>query len=739
MKKKSYDFVIIGAGPIGIEAAVLAKQNNYSVLIIEQGDCIGYNMSKFSHLDMFAPCDYTYSPFGVELLVKHNKFIKSEKKYFQTATYVENYLKPLVDEASLEIQFNTKVQKIGKSKIAKTDLVGKNRSKFPFKTLCISNNEEEFIYSKYLIDASGVYENPLACGDGRIEAINESKYKNEIFYHSIDQLDYRKYCLGKTNLLVGNSYYMARNIETIMGLLDQDKETNFIYLNESGLKPYVTNLKEDIFQKRVNIINKVNHFLNTPNPQLQLFSKYTIIKIDKKNEQFEVILQNDHHTKTISVDNIISNCGFKADNKLYEELQVHECYASHSPMNLAAATLQNTIDFKLTPTALKYETLVNPEPNFYILGSKSYGRNQGFSIHIGIGQIIELFAHLTKKDKKEFLTTSLQELQNTKYIEDNKSTTSSESSHEVIADKELKYKTIADNLQEVVFQTDLKQKITYLSPSWEKLTGYKVADFIGLDWQGLLHPNSRTCGVNACNAFMSNQKEEYKEEFQVLCKDESVKWVEVNASILVDKNNTAFGTIGSMSDITQTVHILNQLKEQNKLLDALAMTDQLSKLYNRRFFDETLTKEIHRAKRQGTSLVVGICDIDHFKDYNDTYGHQLGDEVIYQVATALKQSFNREIDIVARYGGEEFVFILSNITKKDALKLIKNAKQHIEDLHIEHKNSKTLSYITMSFGVVFNAIIDKKETEQSLLKIADKALYESKHNGRNQITFKENS
>lgn len=738
-KKTIYDFVIIGAGPIGVEASILAKINNYSVLIIEQGDCIGYNLSKFSHLDMFSPYGYTYSPFSVELLIQNNKFSKPKKKYLKTQTYISNYLKPLVDVVSLEIEFNTKVKKIGKTKISKTDLLGENRNKFLFKTLCTSNNKEEFIYSKYLIDASGVYDNPLSCGDGKMDAVNESKYKNEIFYQSIDQINYKEYCLGKTNILIGNTYYMARNIETIMGLLEQDTTTKFIFINESGLKPYITNLKEDIFPKRVNIINRVNKFLDTPHPQLQIFQKHTIIQIDKKNSKFEIILQNEQHTKTVTVDNIISNCGFKANNKLYEELQVHECYASQSPMNLASATLENTIDFKLTPTALKYETLVNPEPNFYVLGSKSYGRNQGFSIHIGIGQVIELFAHLAKKDKKEFLTTAIRELQNTKYIEQSKPKDTSKSSYEVVADKELKYKIIADNLQEVVFQTDLKQKITYLSPSWEKLSGYKVSEFMGLDWQELLHPNSRTCGVSACNAFMSNQKEEYKEEFQVLCKGGATKWIEVNASILVDKNNTAFGTIGSMSDITQKIQVLEQLKEKNKLLDELATTDALSKLYNRRFFDETLTKEIQRAKRQTTSLALGICDIDHFKDYNDTYGHQLGDDVIYKIATVLKQSFSREIDTVARYGGEEFVFILSNISKQDTLSLVENAKQHIEDLQIEHKNSKTLPYITMSFGIVYSEVIDKKETEHSLLQIADNALYESKHNGRNQITFKENS
>ena len=188
-------------------------------------------------------------------------------------------------------------------------------------------------------------------------------------------------------------------------------------------------------------------------------------------------------------------------------------------------------------------------------------------------------------------------------------------------------------------------------------------------------------------------------------------------------------------DITAEVSILQELSQKNIELDKLAITDGLSGLYNRRYFDKNLQREYEIAQRVGISFIVGICDIDNFKLYNDNYGHLKGDEVIRLVSDILKHTFNRQTDIVARYGGEEFVFILSGVSKDNALKLIQKAKKDIEDLKIEHLFSGSSKYITMSFGVVRIDINSNNISAEDLLNMADLALYNSKKNGKNMITF----
>lgn len=304
----------------------------------------------------------------------------------------------------------------------------------------------------------------------------------------------------------------------------------------------------------------------------------------------------------------------------------------------------------------------------------------------------------------------------------------------MIANKEQKYKTITDNLQEIIFETDLKQKITYLSPSWKEMTGFEIKDFIGLDWQKLLAENSRATGVNQCNAFMSNKLESYLEEFQIKCSDGSYKWVEVRASVLVDKNGVAYGTIGSMMDITQKVQLIEQLKKTNKELDILSITDGLTGIYNRRHFNEIFAKEYDRAVRSGSPLALVICDIDFFKPYNDTYGHQKGDDAIIIVAQILQKVFARQSDFVARYGGEEFVALLPSTDQDGAAKIVNEAKNAIESMQIGHINSQVSQYLTMSFGVVCGRIALKTSSDK-ILSMADEALYESKKNGRNKVTL----
>ncbi len=178
--------------------------------------------------------------------------------------------------------------------------------------------------------------------------------------------------------------------------------------------------------------------------------------------------------------------------------------------------------------------------------------------------------------------------------------------------------------------------------------------------------------------------------------------------------------------------------ELRKMLDEvhkLANTDSLTKVANRRQFDEYLYQEWLRLKRDRLPLSLILCDVDYFKLYNDTYGHQAGDHCLIQVAAAIQNCVRRSTDLVARYGGEEFVILLPNTSPEGAKVVAQLIQSKVQDLQIPHKTSRAHESITLSLGVA--TLIPAPElSKENLIALADEALYQAKQQGRNQVVVK---
>jgi len=163
----------------------------------------------------------------------------------------------------------------------------------------------------------------------------------------------------------------------------------------------------------------------------------------------------------------------------------------------------------------------------------------------------------------------------------------------------------------------------------------------------------------------------------------------------------------------------------------LSLFDELTGLANRRNFDKTLEKEFKLAKREKKPLSVIIADIDFFKIYNDTYGHQAGDECLSTVAKALSNGVKRPADLACRYGGEEFTFILPSTDLKGARELAERIRVSISELQIKHAGSKVSPHVSLSLGVsTYNGQFSSGE---EITKQADAALYQAKESGRNKV------
>lgn len=173
-----------------------------------------------------------------------------------------------------------------------------------------------------------------------------------------------------------------------------------------------------------------------------------------------------------------------------------------------------------------------------------------------------------------------------------------------------------------------------------------------------------------------------------------------------------------------------ELRAANERLHAINRSDPLTGLANRRHFDETKLIELRRAHGQNLPLSVLMCDIDHFKSYNDSYGHAEGDQCLCRIATLLQQQFNRSGELATRLGGEEFVILLPGVTAQQAEECAQRLHVGLERLAIAHGTSETAAHVTMSIGIAeLEAAPDDFE---ALMQRADEALYRAKRLGRNR-------
>jgi diguanylate cyclase (GGDEF)-like protein len=177
------------------------------------------------------------------------------------------------------------------------------------------------------------------------------------------------------------------------------------------------------------------------------------------------------------------------------------------------------------------------------------------------------------------------------------------------------------------------------------------------------------------------------------------------------------------------------LEKANLELQRLATLDSLTQIANRRRLDEYLQREWRRAAREQTLLSLILCDIDYFKNYNDSYGHQAGDDCLQQVAEALSRTVKRAGDLVARYGGEEFTVILPNTPVEGAMQIARLIQQNLQALKIVHPQSAVSEYVTLSIGVT-STVPTPQDSPEKLINVADNALYEAKREGRNRIILK---
>lgn len=281
---------------------------------------------------------------------------------------------------------------------------------------------------------------------------------------------------------------------------------------------------------------------------------------------------------------------------------------------------------------------------------------------------------------------------------------------------------IDDNI--ITSSTDLKGNIVETSTAFCRISGYSREELLHKNHSIVKHPDMPKKIYKELWETIS-QDRIWHGELKNRTKEGEYYWVDVTIYPVYDDEGVKIGYTAIRHDITD-----------KKRIEEIAITDALTGIYNRRHFNTLFSRLLSSAKRHNGLICFAIMDVDHFKDYNDTYGHQMGDEVLIRVAQSIQTSMLRPDDYCFRLGGEEFGIIFNCDDPQKSFLFVESIRQRIERLGIHHEKNSASLYVTISSGLMcVSAGEIKNETE--LYAAADKALYKAKEQGRNCVVMGE--
>jgi diguanylate cyclase (GGDEF)-like protein/PAS domain S-box-containing protein len=298
-----------------------------------------------------------------------------------------------------------------------------------------------------------------------------------------------------------------------------------------------------------------------------------------------------------------------------------------------------------------------------------------------------------------------------------------------LRNSEERFREIVENAPVAISIYDTKDCPVYVNRKFRELLRYRIDDIPTFDdWKRRTYPDEEqrkqafTVWTEDVRHARSGQaRRSLVREYHFTCGDGVVRDIDVNFSLVADHFYVVF------NDVTERNRAEHQLRE---LLRVQALRDPLTSLYNRRYLDEILESEFSRAARTHGSIEIVMADIDHFKQFNDSFGHDCGDEVLRVVAQLLRAQF-RKSDIVCRYGGEEFTIVMPGATLEQARRRTVRVCEAIRNFEIAY-SGRAVGPVTMSFGVA--AFPQHGDAPDIVLKAADGALLRAKMEGRDRVT-----
>ncbi len=374
------------------------------------------------------------------------------------------------------------------------------------------------------------------------------------------------------------------------------------------------------------------------------------------------------------------------------------------------------------PDGKEWFKLAYPDPEYrreaisaWFSDIKKFGKKEvrprEFKVRCKDGTIRDiLFRPVTMQNEKQFIT--YEDLTERKIVE------------KALLESEARYRALVEDMPALICLFLPDGTLTFVNSSYCSYFNKKSEELIGQDFFQFI-PEQDQEKVRKNIKSLSYNKPAITYEHQVVTADGKIRWQRWTDRALFDEKRHLIQYQSIGYDITEQKLAEHELRR-------LSYRDALTGIANRRYFEVILDREWRRAARELKPLSILICDIDCFKAYNDTYGHQKGDRCLKQVAEAIVSTLRRPLDLAARYGGEEFIIVMPDTNQKGSAAVSEVLRSEVEALGIEHISSPVDKRVTISLGVA-TTIPGRDSSPDELISAADEALYQAKQEGRNRV------
>src|SRR5262245_48219138 len=380
---------VLGAGPIGIECALYAASPKLPFRVYERGG-IGENFRRWGHVKLFTPWGMNTTPLGRAILKADSprRDLPADGDLLTGREHVAAYLEPLAASPMLanRVESGCTVLRIGRKGFLKEESPGDGkRAAQPFRLLVrAADGRERVEEADLVLDCTGTYGNPRHLGDGGIPAVGELALRGHIAWGVEDVLgEKRDHYAGRTVLVVGAGHSAATTVCNLAALAEKHPETWTIWLARGAGTQPLRRQVNDPLRERDALCARANALATRGEGNVEFHAPAVVEAIEPAAGGFTVRARVAGQERSWQVERLIANVGYEPDNALYRELQVHECYATLGPMALATGLAKHAGGDGLAIGAQGAAALRHPEPNFYVLGAKSYGRNSNFLLRTG--------------------------------------------------------------------------------------------------------------------------------------------------------------------------------------------------------------------------------------------------------------------------------------------------------------------------------------------------------------------
>ena len=387
---------IVGAGPIGLDAALAAVEAGFPFTLYEASGQAGGNVRSWGHVRLFTPWPLNVSPRARGALAAAGITAPSADRCPTGSEFADVLLAPIaaLDTIGPHLECGARVLEIGRDRLLKSDEIGTGvRAETPFRLLVRRNDGTERVaYADVVLDCTGTYGTPNAMGVGGIHAPGERGLSDRIIRRNPDFERDAPGWAGRRILLVGAGHSGQTAAGELAGLIERAPRTSVVWAIRSE-DPSFGAVENDALPARAALVESARALAFGAESPLDVRLGAVVEAVEASDAGIIATLRGrDGRMDAVVVDRIVSLTGSVPDATIYRQLQVHECWATSGPMKLAAALLASTSADCLTQRSHGADTLENPEPNFFILGEKSYGRNATFLMRVGWEQVDEVFS-----------------------------------------------------------------------------------------------------------------------------------------------------------------------------------------------------------------------------------------------------------------------------------------------------------------------------------------------------------